>query len=98
MSLCHRKEIPRGDVVRTVDAESTSLALQPTSVAELIRAAGLFVAVLPNASARDHELSLERQFLDHDLRVVEAYREPDAESPWSFLLSNPRDIEEVPST
>ena len=78
-----------------MDGESTSLALQATSVAELIRTAGLFIAVTPTTSAREQELNLERQFLDFDLRVFEAYREPEAENPWSFVVSNPRDIEEA---
>ncbi len=78
-----------------MDGESTSLALQATSVAKLIRTVGLFIAVSPTTSAREHELNLERQFLDFDLRVFEAYREPEAENPWSFVVSNPRDIEEA---
>ena len=97
-SVCHRSEISRGDVVRTVDVGSQSLVLHATSVAELVRAAGLFIAVTPNMSARDHELNLERMFLEHDLRVFESYREPEAENPWSFVVSNPRDIEEALST
>ncbi len=83
-----------GDVVRTV-ATTDSLELQSVSVAQLIRAAGCFVEIAVNASARDHEIVLEKQFLEHELRVYEAYREPQAEHPWSFVLSHPRDVEEV---
>jgi hypothetical protein len=62
-----------GDVIEPVDNPRSGLVLQSVSIAEIIRAAGLYVPVGPEESARDHEIKLERDFLNYNLRVVEAH-------------------------
>jgi hypothetical protein len=56
-----------------VDNPRSGLVLQTATVAELVRAAGLFLQVDAGESARDHELKLERELLTYNLRVFEAH-------------------------
>ena len=85
--------------VRRADAEADGVAIQRYTIAELIRAAGLFVVVAETDTARDHELKLQRDFLRHDLSVYEHAREvladhgSDEGDAFEFILSNPTDVE-----
>ena len=58
----------QGDILRPVAGhEQQTLALQSTSVAELLRAAGHFVEVAVGTNERDHEVLLESCFLNYSL-------------------------------
>jgi hypothetical protein len=88
-----------GDLVvpSAADATSDKLPLQPTTIAELLRAAGHFEALDADTSARDHELKLEAVFLNFHLSKYNMQREPGARtsSHWSFVLSDPMDAEQA---
>jgi hypothetical protein len=75
--------------------ESSSLELQATTVAELLRAAGYFVEeIAPETSARDHEVKLESAFFDLQLSRYQSMRQPE-DSAWSFVVSDPADAEQA---
>ncbi len=85
----------QGDILRPVAGhEQQTLALQSTSVAELLRAAGHFVEVAVGTNERDHEVLLESCFLNYSLNKYTVERCPD-DSAWSFIAYDPRDVEEV---
>ena len=63
-------------------------------MAELVRAAGHFIEVGPETTARQHETMLESQFMDFQLKKYSIQREPE-DSPWSFIVSEPLDAEEA---
>ena len=84
-----------GDLIRPVGPDLSRLPLQTSSIAELLRAAVHFVEVAPDESARDHELKLERDFLTLNLKRYAAHREPDDACPWTFLVTDPLDVEQV---
>jgi hypothetical protein len=85
-----------GDLIRPCGGhESDTLVLQPTTVAEILRAAGYFVEDLAvTTSAREHEIKLEAVFFDFQLHRYDAVREPE-DSPWSFVVSSPVDAEQA---
>ncbi len=76
-------------------ADQQRLFFQPTTLAELLRAAGHFVVVAADVTAREHELQLEAEFLTFDLTTYAVLREPEADCPYTFCLSSPLDAEEV---
>ena len=55
--------------VRRVDRDSQEMVLSQITIAEMIRAAGLYMPVGTNESAQDVELKLEKAFLDHELAL-----------------------------
>ena len=84
-----------GVIVRREEADSPNLAMQQHTIAELLRAAGLFLPAVANKSARSVELKLERKFLDSELTVYEHRQEIMAEDNYEFVPSNPCDVEVV---
>ena len=86
---------PRGDIIRPVHSESQTLTLQPTTLAELLRAAGHFVPVVVDASDREHELALEASIFDFDLRKFVVQRVEDHDCSWTFVVSDGIDAEEA---
>lgn len=84
-----------GTVIRPVAGHlCQTLPLLATTVAELLRAAGHFVEISPDVTARQHETLLECEFMDFDLKKFTIEREP-GDSPWSFIASEPIDAEEA---
>jgi len=81
-----------------VAPESGDLNWQPMSLAEIMRGAGIFVDVGPEATAREHELLLERILLDNTLSRYALAREIDSARHWTFVASDPMDAEEVDSS
>jgi hypothetical protein len=70
--------------------------LQTFPIAELLRAAGSYVDIVPDSIAREREVFLEAVLLDFDLRRHIVHREPDA-SPWAFVLTASANAEEAES-
>jgi hypothetical protein len=94
-SRCPMFRSRTGNVIRPVAGhEHASLPLQLSTLAELLHSAGHFVEVLPEATARDHEVRLESTFLDFQLTKYDLEREP-GDSPWSFVVSEGQDAEQV---
>ena len=59
------------------------------------QAAGLVLPVGCADTARDVELALEEQFMDHGLVRFAHQRETNAEDPFTFIVSHPNDAEKV---
>ena len=84
-----------GDVVRPVAGHvCQTLPLIASTLAELLRAAGHFVEIGPDVTARQHETQLEASFMEFQLKKYTIEREP-GDSPWSFIVSEPLDAEEA---
>ena len=87
--------------VRRVDDAIPDIVLQHYTLAELIRAAGLYLPVAADASVRTVELNLESKFLDYELTVYDSTREVMADhggegsDAYEFVLTNPCDVETV---
>ena len=85
--------------VKRVDNETVNLSLSQATIAELIRAAGLYLPAAANETARTLELKLEQRFLDYQLTVYDHQREVMADhggddaDAYEFTLSNPCDVE-----
>ena len=85
----------QGVLVSPVNGHDTALQLMDASVAEIVRAAGHFPPAAHDATPRDVELRLEKDFLDFFLVRLKSQHVPfDSSRPWSFMLSEPVDIEE----
>ena len=85
--------------VRRVEVGSSSMVLKQYTIAEMIRAAGLYLPVDPNETTRSVELQLERKLLDYQLTLYDHQREFLADhgdlgsDAFEFMLSNPCDVE-----
>ena len=82
-------------MLRPLGEARQTLALQVNSIAELMRACGVFVDLAPGDTARDHELKLEARFFQHGLCRYRCRREPDPDDPWTFIASVAQDVEQV---
>ena len=71
------------------------LDLQLVSCAELLRAAGHYIPVDDNATAREVELALESIFLDFELCQYVSMREPCSATAWQFVLAEGINVEEA---
>jgi hypothetical protein len=69
-----------------VGPDLNNVKVMNASVAELVKCCGFYLPMPSSATARDEEIALERQFLDHNLVVYESRREIDTRSPWCFTL------------
>ena len=84
-----------------MDDSIPDIVLQHYTLAELIRAAGLYLPVAADASVRTVELNLESKFLDYELTVYDSTREVMADhggegsDAYEFVLTNPCDVETV---
>ena len=84
-----------GDIIRPVGPDPSKMPLQVMSIAELLRAAGHFVDVPAEASAREHEVMLETAFLDFPLVKYSAQREPDEACMWTYVVRDPVPVEQA---
>lgn len=83
-------------VVHPVSGMTTGeLPLLSCTVAELAMAAGYFPVILPEATPRDVERLHEQHVLMHDILHYESECLGGLEHPWSFILSNPANIEDT---
>jgi hypothetical protein len=86
-----------GAFVAPVAGAEGTLELTHASIAELGHAAGLYIAMPANATARDEEIAIEATLLSQDIvswEVVRADR-PDHRACWGFVLIEPSaDIEQ----
>ena len=78
-----------------MSSEKDRLLLVPSSLAELIRAAGHYAEIDANTTTREHEIKLEEAFLDFRLSVYTTERQLDVASPWTFTVSDARDLEQA---
>ena len=90
-----RRFISLGDVIAPVECDAATLSLSTMTLAELLRAAGVFVDLAAGASTRDHEVALEKIFVNYGLSRYVAAREVTAANPWLFVVSDPVDAERV---
>ena len=71
------------------------LELLNATIAELSRSSGYFPAIAANTTARAEELLHEQAFLSHDILCYVDLRLDEAEKPWQFILSEPKNAEDV---
>ncbi len=69
--------------------------MQANTLAEILRTAGYHAAVVDGETPRDHELALEASFLDFRLCYYSMQRQADEDSPYTFVVSDATDAEEV---
>ena len=55
----------------------------------------MYADVGPNDTARNHELQLEAQFFNHGVCKYRCQREADPDEPWTFVVSDSADVEQV---
>ena len=84
-----------GAVIRPVNLNTPTLDWQAMSVAEIMRAVGIFLDVAENENARSHEIRLEAIIMDYNVMRYSVSREPDETSPWTFVADNPIEAEEA---
>jgi len=82
-----------GILVDPVAGGYGELQLQNATVAEILKSAGYYPAVPPDASEREVELMYENSFFDHDILHFSGKRLGTSDGPWRFLLSDPSPIE-----
>jgi hypothetical protein len=73
--------------------EYGSLQLLESTIAEMCVAAGDRCVPRPGDSGRDREVQLEARLLTHNVVKFSSRRLGDASHPWSFVVSEPVDIE-----
>ena len=73
-----------------------ALDFKAMSLAEIMRAASVFVLLGPDETARQHEPRLESLVFDFNLLRYAVAREADADHAWTFVADDPINAEEAP--